>query len=360
MKVRSALLLLSPLVGLGVVVFISLHTGASLARVTGLVPLPNQLAALAAFLLSLLGRGGRIALLARGLGTRLTLSGAVATQLTGEAAAAATPSRSGSDPVRLLFLRKLGVDLPTGMAIIVGEIMAEGIALSLVILVLLVLLPGSTAVVLGALPYALTALAMPFLAFFLARRRGGRQPPAWWVRLKLRPLQWRKLRAGARRFRWKGRELARLKSRTVAAVVLVSLVHILARLSILPLLTLGVRPDAPLEPLTAWPLLLLYTGSLLPPPGGGGAVELSFVAGLESTLGPGSLAGLLLWWRLYTFYLGALAGALVLILGLGKAGVAAMRRGRTAPRPDEKGGGNPSTRDRLSEQARTVHGIFPG
>jgi len=360
LKVRRTLLLLSPLLGLGVVVVVSFHTGASLARVTGLIPLPYQLAALGAFLLSLLGRGGRIAFLARGLGTRLTLAGAVATQLTGEAAAAATPSRSGSDPVRLLFLRNQGVDLPTGMAIIVGEIMAEGIALTLVILAFLLLLPGSTAVVIGTLPYAATALAMPFLAFFLVRRRSERNPPTWWTRLRLRSLQWRRLRVGARRFRWKARELARLKGRTWAGVVLVSLVHVLARLSILPLLTRGVRPDAPLEPLTAWPLLLLYTGSLLPPPGGGGAVELTFVAGLESTLGPDSLAGLLLWWRLYTFYLGALAGALVLILGLGKAGVTAMGRGKTASRPDERPGGHPPYEDSPSEQARTVHGTFPG
>lgn len=347
MKLPRMLLLVSPLVGLGVVALVALHTGASLAAVPGAIPLPYHLGALGAFLLSLLGRAARIAILARGLGARLLLPGAVATQLSGEAAAAATPSRSGSDPVRLLYLRKLGVGLPTGMAVLVGEIMAEGIALSGVILILLLLFPASAPVVLGALPYAVTALAMPFVAFLLARRPGRPEPPTWWRRLRLPPSHWRNLGAGARRFRSKARGLARLKAGTVASVLLVSLLHVLSRLSILPILAQGVVPDSPLEPLLVWPVLLLYTGSLLPPPGGGGAVELAFAAGLAPVLAPGPLAGLLLWWRLYTFYLGATAGAVVLMAGLGKAGLSAMRRDDGASKPAE------------GEKAEAAYGTVP-
>ncbi len=320
MKLRGVFLLLSPLVGLGILGWVALDTGVSLAGATGLIPLPFQLLAVAAFLLSLLGRGARIALLARGLGARLGLVEAAATQLTGEAAAAATPSRTGSDPARLLFLKRLGVDLPTGISVLAGEIMAEGVVLAVLVPLLALSLPGSRAVALGALPYAAASLALPFAAFFLVRRPGSRIPPRPWSALGLTEHRWREFRVGARRFRSKALALTRLDRGTITAVLLVSLVHVLARLSILPLLAWGVAPGAPLAPLVAWPLVLLYTGSLLPPPGGGGAVEITFIAALSSVLGESALAGTLLWWRLYTFYLGAMAGALILAATLGRAG----------------------------------------
>lgn len=77
-----------------------------------------------------------------------------------------------------------------------------------------------------------------------------------------------------------------------------------------------------------WPLVLLYAGSLLPPPGGGGAVEITFIAALTSVVGGVELAGTLLWWRVYTFYLGALAGGLVLVLALGRQGLSELGPGR--------------------------------
>jgi uncharacterized protein (TIRG00374 family) len=328
LKLRRVLLFLSPLVGLGVVGVVSVQTGASLGRVVRLVPLPIQLAALAAFLISLLGRGTRIALLTRALGGRLSLPGAVATQLTGEAAAAATPSRSGSDPARVLLLKKLGVDVPTAVAVLAGEIMSEGVVLGSLVLILLPLLPGHEAVILGALPYAVTSLAMPVTAFLLVQRPGSRTPPRVWRALKLNARHWRRLRAGAWRFRGKARALARLETSAIAGVLLASLAHVVARISVLPILASGVVPAAPMGPLVAWPLLLLYTGALLPPPGGGGAVEVTFVAALKPVLGVAPLAGTLLWWRFYTFYLGAFLGALILLLLVGKAGLSSGRPGR--------------------------------
>jgi hypothetical protein len=327
LRIRGLLLALSPLAGLGVVAWISLQADLSFQALTGIVPLHAHLLALGAFLLSLAGRGARIALLARGLGGGLTLRGAMATQLTGEAAAAATPSRSGSDPARILFLRKLGMDVPTGAAVLVGEMMAEGMVLLGVVPLLAVLLPSHRMATLGALPYAAGALALPFMAFLLVRLPGRRTPPRLWNVLGLKMRRWRWMRAGARRFRSKARALTRLERNTMVGVLLVSLVHVLARLAILPFLVLGAVPGTPLAPLVAWPLLLLYTGSLLPPPGGGGAVELAFTAALGPALDGATLAGTLLWWRLYTFYLGALVGGVVLFLSLGRLGLSTMGGG---------------------------------
>jgi uncharacterized membrane protein YbhN (UPF0104 family) len=225
-------------------------------------------------------------------------------------------------------MRKLGVDVPTGIAVLLGEIVAEGIVLCILILAFLLFIPGPKAVALGAVPYAAAALAMPVIAFLLVRRPGSPRPPRVWRWLRLKASRWRQLRAGAWRFRSKARALARLRARTVTGVLLASLVHAVARLATLPMLVVGVVPGAALGPLVAWPLLLLYTGSLIPPPGGGGAVEIAFVAALTPTIGEGPLAGILLWWRSYTFYLGAILGAVVLALVLGREGLSALGFGR--------------------------------
>ena len=271
-----------------------------------------------AFLLSLLGRGARISLLARGLGGSLPLPQAIGVQLTGEAAAAVTPSRSGSDPARLLVMRRWGVDLPTGLAVLVGEMMAEGLLLLAVVGVFFVLLPDSKVATLAALPYGIVALALPFLTVVLARIPADRGPPRLWGTVGLRARQWQRLRDAAKRFRGKARALMDLEGKTVFLVLLVSLAHMLARLAILPLLTLSSAPSAPLGPLLAWPLVFLYAGSLLPPPGGGGAIELGFVAAPEPIFGGATLTSLLFWWRWYTFYLGGLLGGLFLCFSLGK------------------------------------------
>jgi hypothetical protein len=61
------------------------------------------------------------------------------------------------------------------------------------------------------------------------------------------------------------------------------------------------------------PFFVLYTTALLPPPGGGGGVEVVFATLLGGVLPDAMLASALVWWRVYTFYLGAALGALVLL-----------------------------------------------
>jgi uncharacterized membrane protein YbhN (UPF0104 family) len=64
-------------------------------------------------------------------------------------------------------------------------------------------------------------------------------------------------------------------------------------------------------PLVVWPLLLLYGGAVAPAPGGGGAIEVGFSLGLRHVLDPATLAGALIWWRFYSFYIYLIAGAIV-------------------------------------------------
>ena len=96
-----------------------------------------------------------------------------------------------------------------------------------------------------------------------------------------------------------------------------TIVHMACRLAVLPLLLTPLLADPPsaglLGDLILRPFFVLYATALLPPPGGGGGVELTFVAALGGTLDSATVGVTLLWWRLYTFYLSALAGGVMLL-----------------------------------------------
>jgi uncharacterized membrane protein YbhN (UPF0104 family) len=87
-----------------------------------------------------------------------------------------------------------------------------------------------------------------------------------------------------------------------------SAVHFVARLTVLPVLAWDVMLPGSLPSLIGWPLGLIWVAGFLPPPSGGGGVELGFVATLSTAIPESALAGSLLWWRFYAFYLPALIG----------------------------------------------------
>ena len=93
--------------------------------------------------------------------------------------------------------------------------------------------------------------------------------------------------------------------------------HMACRLAVLPLLVTPLLADPPsaalLGDLILRPFFVLCATALLPPTGGGGGVELTFAAALAGVLAPATLGVTLLWWRLYTFYLSALAGGVMLL-----------------------------------------------
>lgn len=319
---------------LGAVTWVTVGGVAGFHGTLGLLPGAIHLQALLIFLAELLCRGGRLTLLARGVARPLGLVGACATQLVGEAAAAVTPSRSGSDPARLLALRRLGVDLPGGGAMMVGEMVVEAVALAVAVLLLVLLVPGIGIPTAGIALYVVGSLTVATGIVGLAAGGGRRRLPRVlrWLGLGRRGWTW--IRAGARRFRREVRELSRASRSLAAGAVGLSIARVALRLSFLPLLVAPFAPDAHLGPLVEWPLLLLYTMSVLPPPGGGGSVELGFSVGLASTLPAGALAGILVWWRVYTFYLGAVLGGLILALSrvrLPRPASARIHREETAP-----------------------------
>lgn len=314
------------LAALGAVTWVTVGGLAGFRGAVGLLPAWVHVWALVIFGAELLCRGGRLTLLARGVGRPLGLAGACATQLVGEAAAAVTPSRSGSDPARLLALRRLGVDLPGGGAMMVGEMVVEAVALGLAVLLMVLLVPGIGVPTAGITLYVAGSLTVAATVVGLAAGGRGRTMPGLLRRTGMGRRGWTWIRAGARRFRREVRELSRASRALAAGALAISVARIALRLSFLPLLVAPFAPDAPLAPLVEWPLLLLYTMSVLPPPGGGGGVELGFSVGLASTIPAAALPGILIWWRIYTFYLGAMLGGLIVALSRIRVPRQALRR----------------------------------
>jgi uncharacterized membrane protein YbhN (UPF0104 family) len=89
-----------------------------------------------------------------------------------------------------------------------------------------------------------------------------------------------------------------------------SLVNLVARVAILPVLALTLTSPPALGPMALGSFALLYSQLVLPTPAGAGPVELGFLGGAAGDLGAGE-GWLLLAWRFYTSGIGVLLGVLI-------------------------------------------------
>lgn len=310
-RLRTGLAILLSLGGLGVALLIAARAGGGIEGALSIIPVGTHVAAMGIFLVELACRGGRLSLLARGTGLSVSLPRGCATQLVGEAAAAITPSRAGSDPARLLVLHRGGVEVSRGGTLLLAELLAEAAGLVVSLALLALLLPGAALPASGVLVYAAGCLGIAIAVAGSARLRLPPGVPRVWLRSGLGEGRWRRTRVALRRFRRALGQLRGFPVKGAIGVVALSVLRVGARLAVLPLLVVPVAPGTPLEPLVGWPFLLLYTAALLPPPGGGGSVEVAFALLLGPHLPSVVLGGVLVWWRVYTFYLGAFVGALL-------------------------------------------------
>jgi len=301
------------------VVWVARREGVSLLDVLVALPPGVHLLAFAGFALDLLSRSWRVKLLAGGLGSPVSMRVCMLSQLGGEAAGAVTPSRMGSDPAKLLVLSRAGMEVHTAAAVLVGELLAEGTGLVLLAGAVWFAFPEVHGAALGMLAYAAVVIGLSTVWLLVARLPGDREAPRFWRWLRLDADRWRRLRLLARRFSRTAAGLRALPVGTALGLVGVTLLHILARVAVLPALAFWAAsgPEA-LSALALWPIAILYVGSLLPPPGGGGGVEFGFATVLEGTLTGGVLPAALFWWRVYTFYLGALIGGFAMATLVGR------------------------------------------
>ena len=308
----------SLVVGLAVTGAVVWQSGADIRSVATRFPLSAHLLALLASTTDLVARGARFSLLARGMGLSLGVWPATAATVSGEAAGAVTPSRAGAHPAKVAVMVREGLKVRHAAALLVGEALLEATVSGVFAVPFWFLAPEIPLAWVGALGYAGMSVLAVMAAVAVALLPTARAPRVW-TRLGRREGAWQKLRRGSRGFLARSRKLAALPLGMLAALLAVTAVHLLARLAVLPALTpLPAEPGAT-APLIAWPFLLMYFGSLVPVPGGGGAVEAGFAASLAQSVPRDVLGEALIWWRFYTFYLPALAGAVVLIWMGGRA-----------------------------------------
>ncbi len=300
--------------------------GVSLA----LPPLAHALA-IVAFVVDISCRSLKFTFTARAVGAHLNFFTAMKAGLGGDFGAAITPSRAGAEPARYLILRQGGLMGATLLVVLYAELFFEMISLLVVSAAMLLIFDASRAAVLSLggvlIGYCATIIGIGAVGWYLGRRKAGDVPPPWAERLRLTGARWHRVQRWVERFRHTVDAFKTMHRGWGTASCGVSIVHVIARFTTLPILVLVASSDpVPVGPLVLWPFTLLYGGQMVPAPGGGGAVELGFRAMLGSTIPQDTFAAALVWWRFYSFYLYIGLGALV----AGNLVLRAIRERRTA------------------------------
>ncbi len=286
-----------------------------------------QLVCLALVVADVWARAWRIQLLVRGIGADLSLRDAIALNVIGDGASAVTPLRLGGEPARIGVMLASGVPAP-------ATLVASGyeVVITWPVLISSALLlgwafgsawwaeagPRFVDAVLVWWPWVVGILLLSVLTWFVTRR--------WkpWagddrVRTLLRDTvsQWRVMPWGR-----------------VARSVPPTLVSILTRTAVLPMLALTI-PDPPsLGPVILGSFALLYSQLVLPTPAGVGAVEFGFLAGAAGSMGADHILVLALW-RFYTTGIGLIAAGWLVVRLYGWGAVRRLLRAQTETDPGD-------------------------
>ncbi|GJG86971.1 hypothetical protein tb265_21520 [Gemmatimonadetes bacterium T265] len=297
------------------------------------LPLLAHAFGLGAFLLELFSRAWKIQLSARALRIPLGFGTALRTCLGGDFGAAVTPARSGAEPARYLVLTEARVAPTARLLILFTELFLEMLSLATVAVLLAVGFRGTGGALAGLEGlvggYAVFVLGVGGGGLLLARRNAGGPPPRWaaWIGAG----RWRAVQRSVRQLRASVDAVRAARLGTMAIALLASIVHIVARVLVLPGLVYGTvlagGPAVPfvrdaIAPLVLWPLALSYGAAVAPAPGGGGVVEAAFAATLAGTIPAAIFGASLIWWRVYTFYAYVLLGG----VATGRTALRALRR----------------------------------
>jgi uncharacterized protein (TIRG00374 family) len=321
---------------IGVSVWIIFKSWPVEERSVGLPLFAHALCA-AAVALDLVLRAMKIRLSGASLGVPVSFGVAMRTGLAGDFAAAITPARSGAEPARYLVLAKARIPAAATFLLLFAELFLEMLALVIVAMGIALLFAEepdtSLAWIVGLVGgYATFVIGVGLAGVLLAWRRASGPPPWWARRIGLNALRWRAVQRSLRKLRSSATLIRDARFDYFLLGLVVSVLHVMARLAVLPIIVYSLGGDAPLSKLVLWPLALFYGSVVAPVPGGGGLVEVGFKATLGGVIPLALFGASLVWWRFYTFYLYILLGALA-------AGGTVLRALRPAA---ENGNGNGS------------------
>lgn len=245
-----------------------------------------------------LARAWRIRWIMQGLKQDLRLREAFIVNIFGDAANSLTPLRIGGEPARLAGMMRSKVPLTAAILGITLEALVSRLVLAATIIWFAWQFapawwvsagPRLRATAAGAWPWIIVALLAGALLWHYTRRA-------------VSPIT-RRMRRSLRRVLVYWRRMPRWP---LVVGIPLSLVSILTRVAILPVLALSLPSSPPVDLLMFGSFALLYSQMVLPTPSGAGVVELGFVGGAA-----GEFSGdgwLLFAWRFYTTVLGVLLG----------------------------------------------------
>jgi uncharacterized membrane protein YbhN (UPF0104 family) len=264
-----------------------------------MTPVEAHLICLALVAADLVARVWRIQWIVQGLGHRMSAKDTFILNAFGDAACALTPLRIGGEPARLAGMLRSGVPAPAAFVGISFEVLAAWPVIILAVAWLgwqyapawwISVGPRLSAAAQGAWPWVALVVLASIVAWYYARRIAS---PV--TRHLKRPVR-RALVYWRRMPRW-----------PLVASVPLSLINLVTRTAILPVLALTLAHPPALGPMMLGSFALLYSQLVLPTPSGAGAVELGFLGGAAGDLGDDQ-AWLLLAWRFYTNGIGVILG----------------------------------------------------
>ena len=264
-----------------------------------ITPLTAHLLCLGCVAADLVARSFRIQWFLRGLGHPIRFRQACTINVFGEAGCTLTPMRVAGEPARLAGMLQAGVPATAAFVAIAVEVLAAWP----VILFFAALLGWWFA------PDWLVS-AWPVL------RSSVQSASGWVVAVLLATLLvgWlaaRSIRTASHRVRRPLRRLAvywrRMPRWPILASIPCTVINLISRTAILPLLALTLPNPPPLGALILGSFGLLYSQLIIPTPAGLGAVDLGLLGGAAGELGDANTR-VLLAWRFYTVGVGAMIG----------------------------------------------------
>lgn len=280
---------------------LTIETGAPLSTIQAF----TLCAALVA--VDFIARTWRMQAFLRGIWHRVSFREVLLQSLVCEAGSILTPMRIGGDPARLWAMRQGGVSMTASVVCMGVEAFLVAAVIVVVTAVLMLSVAGDWWGVVGpGLLSALTnvwqlaLLAIAFIAGWIVTRHYAP---------KFREMVQREARS-VRRY-------ARVMPRwTFVLAVPLTLIHMGARVAVLPVLASTLEVPPPLLASAIGSYALLYGQLLAPTPAGAGAVELGFVGGAAGELGVEE-GSLLVAWRVITAGIPLLLGVAAAVLHYG-------------------------------------------
>lgn len=276
--------------------------------------------------------GARTLIMARALGHPLRYRQAIGITLSTEFGIAASPGGVGGTIIRITFLRRAGVPVPTAFSMLAADVSAD-LAFFAVLtpLVALYVLKGHMWANLvdefrpGAALLPLMALALIALLAVRIWRRGGwkHRCQRWagafaWGRKRRLPgrlrLIWRNMARSLRDMAGVTRFLLAQRRRALLLNFALASVQWLCRYGVLPLLLYGFGTTMNPLPLLLIQGFLFFISLAIVLPGGGGGVEVLTAIILPFFVPLAQVPLVVLLWRFFTYYLYLLGGGIVFFI----------------------------------------------